>query len=93
MTVLNETTPTSEIEAWDYELPADVYYYLALTAGVIGMFAAFLPFMPIFTIIFTYKAYSEGGKYKTGVILSIFNVLAALFMFSIGVIKNGFLGS
>lgn len=92
MTTLNETTHRSEAEVWDYEFPADVYYYLALTAGVIGLFAAFIPIMPIFTIVFTYKAYVAGARYKAGVILSILNVMASLFMFCWWVILHGLLG-
>lgn len=76
----------------EMEVPADCYYYLALSAGVIGIFASFLPFMPIFTILFTYKAYIEGGRYKAGIILSILNVLAALFMISVGVLKRELFG-
>jgi hypothetical protein len=85
-TSLSESMTTGK----ELKLPADYYYYLALSAGVIGVFASFIPMMPLFTFAFTYKSYLEGGRYKTGIILGIFNTLLAIFWIAVGAFINSF---
>lgn len=65
---------------------SNFYYYLAVSAGIISVFAPSVAVMPLFTFAFTYVSYRDGGKCMAGIILGILGTLLALLWFCAGVI-------